>query len=583
MMRDDGMRMAGPWAVLIALAFIVPGQSVLASAPAPHQKEWTILVYEDGDNNLEGAGVHDLNEMETVGSNDDINVIVQFDRSPGNDNTNGNWSGAKRYYVTKDSDFNTISSTELSDLGDTNMGDPRTFINFTTWAVDHYPAKRYLVVFWDHGGGWHGVCWDDTSADYLNLDNISAALQGLKAHLGRNIDVVGFDACLMSGIEILYQIRDTCDVAAVSGTTEPDDGWPYDWILPALAMKPYMTDEELATEITNDYVNSYTDGKPDPQDTPTSTMSAWNMSKVEGLFEQFDQMSMRLAMNALTYNAYLHEARAATESYDPQHVVFLDVSNYPLYDIYDFCQNFLKPLGGPFAGLIIDPSIRQNMLAVQSLILGARIAERHGQRYPDGWGLTVYFPSGGNYPVSGTPRTEYDARYDNIDFSRDLYWDDFLKAYYAVKNVPDTPPYVAVASPAEDRSLNADDRTTMVTGTAFDTASVSLVEVRIDNGSWNKARGTVNWEYEWNIAGLSGRHTVTARSSDGFSTSPEVSRTVEIKPSSSGRIGTDSAIVIGGAAVILAAVGAVLLVRRKDVARLLHRGQKATDKKPQGE
>lgn len=570
-------------ALLLTVLFVLPGPVLPAPAATEKLKEWSILVYEDGDNNLEGPGVHDINEMETVGSTDDFNIVVQFDRSPAYDTTNGNWTGAKRFYVTKDNDMNTITSKEVGDLGDTNMGDPQTFINFTTWAVDHYPAKRYLVVFWDHGGGWHGVCWDDTSADYLNLDNISAGLRGLKAHLGRNIDIVGFDACLMSGIEILYQIRDTCDVAAVSGTTEPNDGWPYDWILPALAMKPYMTDGELATEITNDYVNSYTDGKPDPQDTPTVTMSAWNMSKVGGLFEQFDQMSMRLAMNALTYNVYLHEARAATQSYDPQHVVFLDISNYPLYDIYDFCQNFLKPLGGPVAGLLIDPGIKQNMLAIQNLILGARIAERHGQRYPDGWGLTVYFPSGGNYPVSGTPRTEYDARYDNIDFSRDLYWDDFLKAYYAAKNVPDTPPYVTIGSPAEAGSLNADDRTAVVSGTAFDTASVSLVEVRMDNGSWNKARGTVNWEYEWDIAGLGGRHTITARSSDGFSTSPEVSRTVDVKPSSSGRMGTDPAIVMGGAAIIFAAVAAVLLVRRKDVARLLHGGRKASEKKPQGE
>jgi len=568
------MRSAGPCALLLALVFIMPGPSILASAPPTVQKEWTIMVYEDGDNNLEPAGVHDVNEMETVGSTADINVIVQFDRCAGYDTTNGNWEGAKRYYITKDSDPNIISSTEVGDLGEVNMGDPETFINFTTWAVDHYPARRYLVVFWDHGGGWHGACWDDTDADYLDLNNISTGLDALKEHLGRPVDVVGFDTCLMAGIEILYQLRGTCDVAVVSGTTEPDDGWPYDWILPALAMKPQMTREELATEITNDYVNSYTDGQPDPQDTVTSTMSAWNMSLVGGLFEQFDQLSMRLAMKALTYNAYLRETRDTTQSYDPQHVVFLDISNYPLYDIYDFCQNFLKPAGGPFLGLVIDQAIKKNMQTVQDIILGARIAERHGPRYPDGWGLTVYYPSGDNSPSPVTPRTQYDPRYENIDFSRDLYWDDFLKAYVGLKNIPDTPPYVTISSPVEGAILNARDGKVTVSGTAFDTGSVTIVEVKIDNGSWTKAEGNVNWEFSWSIARMGGKHTLTARASDGFGTSPEISRTFTVTPSSGGVAGAGYA--LAGVVVVFGALAVVMFLyfRRRGPVFWLLRGGK---------
>jgi clostripain len=559
------MRSAAPLAFLIALSFILPVPFMPAAGPPARQKEWTILVYEDADNNLESAGVHDVNEMETVGSTDEMNIIVQFDRCAGFDTTNGNWEGAKRYYITKDSDPNLISSKELADLGEVNMGDPETFINFTTWAVDHYPAKRYLVVFWDHGGGWHGACWDDTDADYLDLDNVSTALNGLNEHLGRPVDVVGMDACLMAGIEIIYQLRGSCKVAVLSGTTEPDDGWPYDWILPALAMKPYMSNAELATEITNDYVNSYTDGQPDPQDTVTSTMSAWNMSLVDGLFEQFDQLSMRLAMKARTYNEYLRYVRDVTESYDPQHAVFLDISNYPLYDIYDFCQNFLKPLGGPVLGFVIDQAIKQNMVTIQDQILGARIAERHGPRYADGWGMTVYFPSGENSPSPVTPRTQYDARYENIDFSRDMYWDDFLKAFVGLENVADTPPYVTIGSPTEGAVLDAKEGNVIVSGTAFDTGSVSMVEVRIDNGSWKKAQGNTKWEFGWSIASMGGKHTLTARSSDGFSTSPEISRTFVIKPAPAGPGQTGYAMAWVFAVVIVAAIGVVIFSRMKGI------------------
>jgi hypothetical protein len=518
--------------LLLAVAFLLPPMLPAAPADAPAaEKLWTFMVYLSADNNLEPAGIHDFNEMETVGSTDDINIIVQFDRSPGYDSSNGNWTGARRYLVTKDNDMNIISSKMLADLGDTNMGDPQTFVNFTTWAADHYPAKHYFVDFWDHGGGWYGACWDDTSHDYLDLANISGCLNALKNHLGRPVDGVGYDACLMAGIEILYQMRGTCDVAVTSGTTEPDEGWPYDWIMPALAMKPTMTPSELATEITNDYVNSYTDGQPDPKDTVLATMSAWDMEKVQPLFDMWNQLSMRLAMKALTFNAYIREVRSLTQGYDPGHVVFLDISNYPLYDIYDFCNQFLKPLGGPFVGLVLDASLKHDLLGVQNALLAARIAERHGPRYPDGHGLTAYFPSGNESALAGTPKTQYDARYDNIDFAHDNYWPGFLKAYFALTNVQNTPPYVTIDEPSAQTPLSADSVQLKVTGTAFDTVSVTSVEVRIDNGAWKKAEGTLSWLYKWNIGSLKGTHTVWARASDGTYDSPVVGRTFTITPS----------------------------------------------------
>jgi len=545
------MRNRPALAVMLLAALLLP--SVLPAADPgadPSVKLWTVMVYMSADNNLEPDGIHDLNEMESVGSTDEVNIVVQFDRNPGYDGSNGNWTGTKRFYITKDNDMSTIASRELSDLGEQNMGDPQTFINYTTWTVDHYPAQHYLVVFWDHGGGWYGVCWDDTDQDYLNLDNVSDGLRGLSDHLGRPVDVVGFDACLMAGIEILYQIRGLCDVACTSGTTEPNEGWPYDWILPALAMKPSMTPREFAVEITNDYVNSYTDGKPDPADTVLATMSAWDMSRVPRLFELWNQLSMRLAMKALTYNAYIREVRSLTEGYDPAHVVFLDVTNYPLYDVYDFCDHFLKPLGGPFFGYVLDPGVTQNLKDLQLIFMAARIAERHGPRYPDGYGLTAYFPSGNNSVAAGTPKTQYDARYDNIDFSRDTYWDDFLRAYYALENVANTPPYATIAGPSTEKAIDADSGTVLVTGTAFDTASVMKVEVRMDNGSWRKAEGTVNWQTKWNVGELGGSHTIWARASDGTSFSPAASRTFEITPSRAEA--TRQSYVWAGAAIILA-------------------------------
>jgi len=77
--------------------------------------EWTVMVYLDADNNLESAGINDINEMEIVGSSDDVNVVVQVDRIPysvlaannqgyADDVSNGDWTNTRRYYIIQDFD-----------------------------------------------------------------------------------------------------------------------------------------------------------------------------------------------------------------------------------------------------------------------------------------------------------------------------------------------------------------------------------------------------------------------------------------------------------------------------------------------
>ncbi|MFA5480532.1 MAG: hypothetical protein WC337_10965, partial [Candidatus Muiribacteriota bacterium] len=58
--------------ILIILSF---------SASGLNEKEWTIMIFMNGDNDLEAYGTYDINEMEMVGSNENVNFVVQFDRS----------------------------------------------------------------------------------------------------------------------------------------------------------------------------------------------------------------------------------------------------------------------------------------------------------------------------------------------------------------------------------------------------------------------------------------------------------------------------------------------------------------------
>ena len=102
-----------------------------------------LIFYLDADCDLEKAGIEDINEMEMEGSDSNINLIVQIYRIPGFDDSEGDWTGAKRYYIIKDYYSNRIGSTAIQDLGEVNMGSVSTLQSFIQWKKSNYPADNY--------------------------------------------------------------------------------------------------------------------------------------------------------------------------------------------------------------------------------------------------------------------------------------------------------------------------------------------------------------------------------------------------------------------------------------------------------
>jgi len=65
------------------------------------RKEWTIMVYVDGKNDLEKFALKDMNEMEMIGSSYEVNVVVEVGRIDGFDVSDGDWKGTRRYLIQK--------------------------------------------------------------------------------------------------------------------------------------------------------------------------------------------------------------------------------------------------------------------------------------------------------------------------------------------------------------------------------------------------------------------------------------------------------------------------------------------------
>ena len=71
----SGMNYRGALFSLLSLIWLI----VINFEPVFSQEaEWTIMIYMDADNDLEGAGIEDINEMEVVGSTSEINPQIDY-------------------------------------------------------------------------------------------------------------------------------------------------------------------------------------------------------------------------------------------------------------------------------------------------------------------------------------------------------------------------------------------------------------------------------------------------------------------------------------------------------------------------
>src|ERR1700693_5923982 len=80
--------------------------------------QWTILVFMNGDNNLEPDALLNFWQLAQVGSNNDVNVIVQFDRIAKYAHTVPDWPQTLRFRVTQG--MQALPVNALEDIGEAN-------------------------------------------------------------------------------------------------------------------------------------------------------------------------------------------------------------------------------------------------------------------------------------------------------------------------------------------------------------------------------------------------------------------------------------------------------------------------------
>lgn len=370
-------------------------------------KDWTFMVYLDGDCNLEGDQIDAFRMMASVGSTVDINVLVEFDRIAGYDIRYGDWTDCRRFYVT--AGMTPTAANALFSRGEINMGDPLNLVDFVTWSVNTYPAEKYALILSDHGDNG-GVCEDLTGIyDYLSCWELSEALDAVYASTGVKVDLIGFEACAMGAIEVAYHASGGAEtmVASEEVGVEP---FPYDDILSDLAASPTMNSTTFAERFVHHFRLLCDDGIY-PHD--FASLSAFNLTMVNStVIPTTDVLASCLNQMLPTYCHDILAAIGNTE-YTSAPADFLHAG-----DLYHFAQNIKD--------FISDSQVQMAAQDVMDAITAAQIAEWHGSIHLNYNGLSIYLPPTEEAYYSRTSAYSF----DNFYWLTNTVWDEFLHALF---------------------------------------------------------------------------------------------------------------------------------------------------------
>ena len=389
--------------------------------------EWTIISYSAADDDvLEENMVFDINEMELVGSNSQMNIVVQIDRYASGFAGDGDWSDTRRYLVQQDDDLSQINSPVVESVGEVDMGDPQTLVDFVTWAVQKYPAKKYALIMSDHGGGWTGGFSDMSAPDSsLTMPEIVSAIEAIRQATGVDkFELIGFDACLMGQIEVFGSLYPYSNYMVASEEVIPAYGWSYAAWLGQLAQNPAMDGSGAAQAIISTYVVNdtiFTEVKATAdeinQEESTTTLSAIKSERVPDVIGAMNQF---VSAFAFIDQGIVAEARTYARSY---YSLFGEEASPSFIDIGNFSDVLVS--------MTDDADVQQAAAQLQTAISSAVVSEKHGLNMSGSNGIAFYFPDSDiyNFTELNSEFPPYYAESSN-KFLEQSVWDEFLAYHY---------------------------------------------------------------------------------------------------------------------------------------------------------
>jgi parallel beta-helix repeat protein len=469
---------AGQFAGPNVTATVTDGSGNTSAFSRPVHLDWTILLYFNGDNDLEHAVLDTLDNLAAAGPSAYANVLALVDGY-----TDTLRSGTGTYDLTWGGALSL--GTAFTTTAEVNMGNWESLAAFGAWGREYYPARHTLLAILDHGGGWapsdppevgdvmphrmgwmaagaSGLSWDFTNG-YEHLDTVTMrkALAAITTNGEAKLDVLFYDVCLMGMLEVAYQVADYADFYVSSQNI----GWA-----PEGADGRYVralhgnTSSPAPRVMAQRLVEAYAAANP-PEEHPF-TVSAVDLRQVNALAyaTSYLGLDIRAIIEAdPAQKSILYQAYTDTQKLDYNADFVIDPQTEGFVDLYDFAVQAAARFGDG------RPWIVARANEVITDLETAVVAERHQSGTPwfsmanqpgsgpnSYWnldrvhGLSVFLPLGQDlqlHPVATTLPITY------IISLRDLYNCAQLQMLCDTRWVSMTDEYYSVGAPVPTATM----------------------------------------------------------------------------------------------------------------------------------
>ena len=408
-------------AILLLLTSIapIPGDSSKTTGDEVGPESWLMLVYMAADNNLGenasygNAAWFDLEEMEGNMSSGDLTILVLNDMK-GDHNT-------RLYNLTNHPPPGIGSPTiPLSEVNpqwgdELKTSDWKVLRDFIVYGINTGEHDRIMLDIWDHGTGWYrsistrspqtrGFAQDVTDGGTMYLDDLRRALSGAESEIGSlEMDIIAFDTCYMSTIEVMYQVSPWANYGLGAQDQQPFYGMNYTYTS-QMGYNASLTPESLVSMAVEVYSGTY-----DVSSDPWAGLSAVDLRSLRyNLTPSLD----RLARN-ITGRMYHLEVERQGAFYQAHVLAERIGGSYKRIDLGDLLYWINeRNLDDTITSLSKDALLIYN----DTIVNEYHMTNGNNQ---GATGLTVYFPGQGYNP-------KYNGSSGFLNFTADTWWDELV-------------------------------------------------------------------------------------------------------------------------------------------------------------
>lgn len=369
------------------------------------EAEWTLMFYVCGadlESGSERYATLDIEEIvTTAGKPDNVNIVFE---------TGGCYDWADTYNIksTRLSRFHVENGNLVNDaqLELDSMGKPETLQSFLEWGMTYYPAEKYGVFMWNHGGGMDGCEFDEIyNNDCLTATELNQAVTDAKTTCSVDkLEFIAYDACLMAIQDIASLNASNFNYMLSSQESESGYGYDYDAWLPSLYSNPTTIEtadllEEIGHTFLEEEAALFAANNWGASD---QTQSVYDLSKMAAYQTAFEEVVTGLQSSVNSSSKWSTFVSNNIKTNGVQKYGVDDDGNY-LYDIYD-AEDVLDKIAANYS------SLASKVQAAKEALHDLVVYEEHGSG-TSGCGLNIFCPTEAQY-----------NRYVKTDTTFEIWW-----------------------------------------------------------------------------------------------------------------------------------------------------------------